>query len=194
MHVRHIGYIAVAFVVSSNATAGIIFSSTSKDEWSSYVNNKYTTIGFADVFQQIVTEQYADLGVHFTDADDYGVSNSKFVDGFGIKGHFMFGGSITVGFDSPQMWTAVNFLGHVKLEIFYEDVLVGTKSDLQTGIFNKFQGIVSDTQFNKLVISDWAGGLPFVDDLHFGGPIPAPGAIGIFGLAAIAGSRRRGPI
>ncbi len=179
--------------VTGSLNAGIIYSSTNKEEWSSFVNGQFTTIGFTEVFQEIVTEQYADLGVHFTDGDDYGVMQNNFLDGFGIKGHFFNGGTITVEFDSPQMWVAANFLGPLKISLYDGDTFLGSKSTASPGIGNKFFGVVSDVQFNKVIIEDFADGLPFVDDLHFGGPIPAPGVLAAFLAAAglCTRSRRR---
>ncbi len=185
--------LAVALALAEGGVAGIIYSPTSKDDWSSFVNGQFTTIGFTGDYLQFVTEQYADLGVHFSDGDDYGVSNSKFTDGFGIKGNCCGGGSITVTFDAPQTWVAANYLGILKIALYMDDVFIDSKDIFQPGVLNKFQGVVSDVAFNKVILSDTGDGLPFVDDLHFGGPIPAPGVLAAFvGAAGLSlGGRRR---
>ncbi len=182
-----------AIVCPAIAPAGIIYSSTNKEEWSSFVNGQFTTIGFTEVFQEIVTEQYADLGVHFTDGDDYGVMQNNFLDGFGIKGHFFNGGTITVEFDSPQMWVAANALGTLRISLYLQDAFLASKSTVIPGVGNKFSGVVSDVMFDKIIFEDVPqGGLPVIDDLHFGGPIPAPGVLAVFfGKVGLRTGRRR---
>ncbi len=183
-----------ACALAGPSFAGIIYSSTDKDQWSSYINGTFTTIDFTETVGQIVKEQYAPLGVHFVDGNDWGITNSKFLDNCGINGNISGSGSpIVIEFDTPQMWVAANFLGSVTISLYSEDMFLAKKTSAPAGIGNKFVGVVSDAWFNKVVISDPDDGLPVIDDLHFGGPIPAPGVLAVFfGAVGLCTGRRRG--
>ncbi len=188
---------AGVFFAAPTAEAGIIYSSTSKDDWTAAVGAPVTTIGFIGMTGQFITEQYADLGVHFTDGDDYGTFNGNFLDLFGIKGAPTDGGHITLQFDTPQTWIAVNFLGVVKFELYSGPTLLGTTGNGGGGQpGNHFFGILADTSFDKVIISDPADGSVFIDDLHFFSPIPGPGLLAV--VVVMAGvfplrGRRRSP-
>ncbi len=192
--VRFIAALVVLGVPTDAAVAGIIFSSTDKHEWSSFVSNQFTTIGFTGDYLQFVTEQHAAVGVHFTDGDDYGIKQNNFLDGYGIKGSCCGGGSVTVEFDTPQLWIAANYLGSLQFTLYDGDVPIDSKWTFVPGVGNKFFGVASNVAFNKVVIEVAGGaGLTVIDDLHFGGPIPAPGVLGAFvGAAGLSrGGRRR---
>ncbi len=182
---------AIVCTPASMCQASIIFSTQDKNEWLMAVNGPVTTIGFTDVFATIVKEQYADLGVHFTDGNDLGTNNGNFLDGFGIKGAVSGAGSITVQFDSPQKWIAVNYLGIVAIDLYMNGDSVGTKGIVQTGSGNKFFGLVSDVPFNSVTIYDPADHTVFIDDLHFFAPVPGPSGLALFLLAAPGLNRRR---
>ena len=52
-------------------------------------------------------------------------------------------------------------------------------------------GIISDQPFDAVRSFDTAGDGQFIDNLYFGDVIPAPGAMAMFGLAALTTRRRR---
>jgi MYXO-CTERM domain-containing protein len=50
---------------------------------------------------------------------------------------------------------------------------------------------VSPQPFDEIRITDPVGSQVSIDDLHFGPPIPAPGALGLFGFALLGAHRCR---
>jgi hypothetical protein len=164
---------------------------TDRDEWEQAVG-AFTTIDFTG-FEPLtlITDQYADLGVLFTDENDVTVHSwDVFVnDGEGLEGS-NFDDQITVEFDLPHLWFAVDHAGSAFIDVYDDDIFLGTFEHFAGGA-GKFTGIVSDLAFNKIVIHRGGDSPPFIDDLHFG--IPAPGAIAVLALAGLlgTGSRRR---
>jgi hypothetical protein len=69
-------------------------------------------------------------------------------------------------------------------EMFFEESFPG----IGVGFF---AGVVSTEPFDSVVLRDWADDLAFIDNLHFGPPIPAPGALGVLAVAAIILPGRR---
>ena len=149
----------------------------------------YTTIGFNDFVQStIVTEQYASLGVHFTDGTDVAFAGPTVFpnDGWGLSGHlFQLPDEIRLTFDTPQRWIAVHFPGSVRLELYRNGLLMTDQLAFVSG----FGGVISSQAFDEVVIWDRSDGAVFIDDLHFG--VPAPGALGLLALAGVSGPGRR---
>jgi hypothetical protein len=54
-----------------------------------------------------------------------------------------------------------------------------------------FSGVISTIPFDTVVIKDPFGANTLIDDLYFGPPIPAPGALAILGLAGLMCSQKR---
>ena len=140
---------------------------TDKDEWIDAVG-EFTTIDFTgypkDTF---IADQYADLGILFTDGNDnidYGCGYVN--DCWGLRGS----GIITLAFDLPQAYIGVDYPGAMKIELFSEGRLIYTSSDF--GVIGKghFAGLLSTSLFDGAVLSDWVDGFVSIDDLHFGPP------------------------
>ncbi len=171
-------------LVSASARAGVQ-EFTDKDEWIDAVG-KFTTIDFTGFPEGTwITDQYADLGVLFTDGNDTIQESEVFVDGHGLRGS----DTITIAFDSPQAYIAVDYPGAMKIELFSEGRLIYTSSNFGGGGAGNFAGILSPDLFDGALLYDWVLGSVFVDDLHFG--VPAPGTLALLALGAFCTRRRR---
>jgi len=155
----------------------------------------YSEVTFADLpLNTLVTEQYANLGVHFTDTDGnwvLGPTPTYPQDQFGLNDNV----SVELTFDAP-MWSFASFFpGDAKFSFFAGDVHLFTSGLLGGGGINKFAGFTTDVAFDRVLI---VGGPPdvfgnpdkvFFDDFYFSS-VPAPGALSWF-TVMFWGSRRR---
>ena len=189
MRLRHtIGLIAaamLAWVGNGQVSGGFVEEFTNKDEWISAVG-QFTTIdftGFPD--GTFITDQYADLGILFTDGNDsIDVSGIHVNDGWGLDGN----PDIHLSFDTPQAYLAVHFPGDVQIDLFSGDIFLHSSVFIAGGVGN-FGGLISSQLFDAVVISDPVLGDVFIDDLHFG--VPAPPTLALLALASLFSPRRR---
>ena len=161
-----------------------------KQDWESAVG-QFITIGFADLPNGTwVTEQYAHLGVHFVDGWDQVVYGeiTFLQDGAGLVG----GEQIDIIFDQPIYWIAADFPGYLGFDLYFEGEFIHRSSEFGIGGYGNFGGLVSTVPFDRAVLWEY-GTFPnvFVDDLHFGPPIPAPSALCIVSAALLTARRRR---
>ena len=164
IHTLVAAFVASAIVVASPVYGGVQ-DFIDKEEWIKAVG-EFTTVDFTgfDV-GTFITDQYADLGILFTDGNDSIQHTASYVnDGAGLDGN----GNIRVTFDTPQLWIGVDFPGYLDIELYYQGKL------LHTGIFGfgghgNFGGILSDQPFDAAVLIDPAGEAE-IDDVHFGPP------------------------
>jgi hypothetical protein len=174
----------ILVLLSAPARAGVQ-EFTDKDEWIDAVG-EFTTIDFTGFPEgTFITDQYADLGVLFTDGNDTIQESGVFMDGHGLRGS----GIITLAFDLPQAYIGVDYPGAMKIELFNEGRLIYTSSDFGGGGMGHFAGLLSTSLFDGAVLSDWVDGTVFIDDLHFG--VPAPGSLALLALGALCTRRRR---
>jgi MYXO-CTERM domain-containing protein len=173
---------------SSSASAGVV-AYTNKAAWQAAVGS-YTTIdftGYQDGY--LVTDQYAHLGITFAGAQhSFGHAGAFLNDGEGLRG----APNVHIHFSEPQDWIAVDFPGTVRFRLYRHSELIHT-SELFFDFISYFAGLVSAAPFDEVIIDAPLPGIPAmgIDDLYFGPPIPAPGALGAFALAALLGRRRR---
>jgi hypothetical protein len=153
----------------------------------------HTVIDFTDLASDtILSDQYAGLGVLFTDGDDRVAGDPAFVaDGKGVNGF----GRIDLTFTIPVNTIGAEFPGSLVIDLYDESTLVAT-SDEFGGAGTGFFGGVSGVSFNRAVLRDPVDDRAFIDNLHFGfvSPvIPAPGALvlGTFGVALAGWLRGR---
>ena len=170
-----------------NATEAGVVEFFEKSAWVEAVGS-FETIpftGFPD--GTFITDQYADLGILFTDGNDSIAFAGSFInDGVGLDGN----GDISVAFDTPQAWIGVDFPGLLSIELFSGGRLFYTSSIAGGGGTGFFFGLISSDLFNAAVVAEPAPGLEAeIDDLHFG--VPAPGAIWLLALAGLLPRRRR---
>ena len=183
---RIICSIALTLTLLTATAHGGVIEFTDKDEWIDAVG-AFTTIGFTGFPNgTFITNQYADLGVLFTDGND-SIRFSPTVfpnDEWGLDGN----GDIAVAFDTPQLWIGVDFPGFLDIELYYQGKLIHTGVFGFGGIGN-FSGLLSTQPFDAAVLAEVGGSEAEIDDLHFG--VPAPGTLPLLALGALW-TRRRG--
>jgi len=180
-----------------DANADVVeYNTEDRDQWFADVGGpeNVSTVDFTgfDDFTP-VDDQWAHLGVHFSGFvvtsgfDDIAFPN----DGWGLRGE----PDINMTFDQPMQWIAADFPGDTVIELFSNDALIYKSSLLGSGGTGFFGGLVSDQPFDRARFSTPLAHMESIDDLHFGPPIPVPGAVGAlapFALLLAGGSRRRG--
>ncbi|HRP62835.1 MAG TPA: hypothetical protein PK400_06050, partial [Phycisphaerales bacterium] len=130
-----------------------------------------------------------DLGVTFTGQQlGYFHSSGMANDGEGIRGS---NNDIWITFSVPQHALAADFPGGLQIQLYSNDTLLYT-SHYIVGSTGLFLGLLSTESFTHAKLFR---PLPlshvYIDDIHFGLPVPAPGALGVFALAAFGCRRRR---
>ena len=179
----------IAFCVASPCFASITtYGNGDRDAWFNDVgvvgNADITTIGFNDIGNTIVTDQYAHLGVTFDgNSATIGEDFIIYQDGWGIRGS----SNISFEFAKPRNAIATDYPGSIRFTLFLDGELVGIE-DFQTGGIGNFAGLVSSEAFDEIVVDRVSPSPAFIDDLHFVA-IPAPGAL-IPLLLACLGRRR----
>ena len=181
---------AVTCTFAVQAQAGVTEFSD-RAEWEAAVG-QFTTIDFTGFPEfTIITDQYQDSGVLFTDGNDSIVFNegSFLNDGVGLRGGLF--DDIELSFSTPQGWIGVDFPGGVRVLLFSGGELIHFSSIFSAGPdgVGGFGGLVSTELFDAVVILDPFDDLVFIDDLHFG--VPAPGGLMLLALAGIWPRRRR---
>ena len=178
-------FITMAVQERSNAVVTVF---TNKMNWMDNVG-PFSAITFTEFGLPKGTwldEQYSFMGVHFTDgSDQIYQSNSFITDGFGLNGAL---DDATLEFDAPITSIAMDHPGHVKIQLFMDEQLLYTSPTLGGGGTGFFSGIISTESFNKVHLYDI--GL-VIDNIYFGPPIPAPGALTLLALGFTLRGRRR---
>jgi hypothetical protein len=147
-----------------------------------------TTIDFTDQpAGSIITDQYASLGVHFTDGNDIAFAGPSIFpnDAIGLRGHIVQPSGIHIAFDTLQRWLAVEFPGGVDIQLFRDGDMFHESNLLGVGGIGNFAGLVSTIGFDAAYIDDSADFFVFIDDPHFG--VPGRGILPLLALAAMMG-------
>jgi hypothetical protein len=184
--VAAVGAMAIAFAGTVNAD---LVEFRIKSDWEAAVGS-FTTLDFTGFENnEILFDQYMDLGVTFTDGNDL----IRLVpalypnDDWGVRS-----GSdspIRFEFSTPQRWLAADYPGGLTYRLFLDDEIVGEADFLTSGVGN-FAGIISDVAFDRVEIWDITGGVVLADDIYFG--IPTPGVLAaLIGSSVLFGSRKR---
>jgi hypothetical protein len=175
-------------IASGAASADVAQFQNDKEGWVDAVG-EFTTIDFTG-FPEFtwITDQYAHLGAHFVDGADQiqHYEEGYPEDGWGIDGN----SEIRVTFDDPINWVAAHFPGIHGFDLYQGDELIYTSSPFGGGGPGHFGGLLSDEPFDEIRIWDLDGNTN-IDNLYFGPPIPAPGALMLLGLGALLPARRR---
>ena len=176
------------FVAGGTASPGVL-EFEDKDEWLDAVG-RFVTADFTG-FEPgtVITDQYADLGVLFTDGFYTVVCCSKNTypeDGAGLDGN----GNITVVFDTPMAYIGVDYPGLMQIELFSRGRLIYTSSLFSGDPVGNFAGLISSELFDSAVLICWAGFEAEIDDLHFGPPdcpadLDGDDTVGILDLLAL---------
>ncbi len=163
-----------------------------KEGWLEAVDNSYTTIDFTGFHQfELITDQYADLGVYF--ASIVQICNevcAAFPNDFAGVGSGAFL-PICVIFTEPQSWIGFDHPGalFLTLSLNGEEFYFG---DFDNSGFGNFGGVVSSQPFDEVMVYDNTGAV-FIDDLFFGGLSYSPdvngdGTVDVLDLIAVIGA------
>jgi len=133
-----------------------------------------------------ITDQYAALGMTFTQGDEYvRISANYSRDNHGIDGN----GDVEISFSSPQNAIGCDFPGGMQLDLYSGPNLIYSSNVFGgVGIIG-FAGIVAQQNFDRVVISDWTDSFAHLDDVSIGagfllaqtGVCPGPVTLDTFG-------------
>ncbi len=163
--VRSCGWMALA-LGSFGAAAparGDFVEYTNRADWVAAVG-PFATIHFNEVPNHtFILDEYADLGVIFTDGNDQINFNPTYVnDSWGIDGN----GDINLVFDTPRFWMAIDHPNGNRFVLFRRGQLV-YEGPWHVGGMGSFAGIVATEPFDAVAILGPKGGQVEIDDLHF---------------------------
>ncbi len=167
---------AVTVALLGSPAPGGVVEFDDKEAWTGTVG-AFVTLDFAGFPTGThITDQYAGLGVLFTDGNNAIDPYDPVVypnDGAGLFSI----PSISVQFTTPQSWIAVEYPGPIEICLFRRGELIFATYGNDPVPYGNFAGLVSTQFFDAAVISrspDHAAFLPIqIDDLHFGVPAPA---------------------
>jgi hypothetical protein len=181
-------FIVAGPCLSSPIASATVVEYVNKAQWEAAAG-AFSTIHFTELPDNtLVTTQYASLGVTFTDGSDYIYHSSSFViDGAGLNGAL---NSTYLAFGAPMASVAIDFPGGAKFELYSSGQLIYTSTHFGGSGVGHFAGLVSDVPFDAARVFDPEGGF-FMDDLHFGPSVPAPGALSLLGPALFMAANRR---
>lgn len=166
---------------------------TNQAAWSAAAGD-YTTIDFTGFpLGTIATTQYEDQGIVFTEGNDVITTSSAFVnDGYGLYANVA-GSAFTISasLTEPCLSIAADHPGTIAFRLYAAGELFYESGQLGNGGLGFFSGLVSEEPFDSVIIFRWSGSPAFVDDLHFGSPIPAPSGLAFLGFAWVSIRRRR---
>jgi MYXO-CTERM domain-containing protein len=185
--IRNTIVIAFIMVVTSVASSSVT-TYTNKAAWESAVGS-FTTLDFTGGQHgyPFPPDTYAHLGITFAGQQMmywHGGPGLFPNDEWGIVAN---NHTLWAYFDTPQHAIAADFPGVLGFQLWRDGQLISTNPFFLA----PFAGLISKQPFDavflyRAVPSD----LVAIDDLHFAS-LPAPGALALFGLAALLGTRRR---
>ena len=136
-----------------------------------------------------ITDQYADLGVLFTDGNDsIHFAGSFTIDGAGLDGN----GDTVVAFAEPMVALAIHFPGFAQVELFVKSRSIYLSEVISgPGAFDLgFLGVISTLPFDSAALIDPIGEVA-IENLYFGPPIPSPGTLTALALGLLLRATRR---
>ncbi|MFG0329421.1 MAG: hypothetical protein ACF8PN_05915 [Phycisphaerales bacterium] len=164
---------------------------TSRGAWENAVSS-FDTIRFTEhPTGTVLGAQY--IGLLFVDGNDTIAANGAFVlDGIGCNGN----GRINIEFDAPQFAIGVDFPGAVTIELYSNGSLLYVSSDFAGSGTGFFAGLVSNNDFDEVVIRDWVDDFVFIDDLSYAGglTLTIEGRCPGFNTACVTGATPRNTV
>jgi len=163
-----------------------------KADWQNVVGPHITITFQGYPHGTLINDQYATLGVVFPDGNDFIRYNNSFPnDGVGLGSTSVVTGTIHLQFSQPITAIGSDFPGFITFQLYSRGEMIYQSTPQSSTPASTFGGLVSTTPFDAAVIFDPIGSSVNIDDLYFGPPIPAPGALGLLALMAFAPTRRR---
>ena len=160
----------LAFCGSSRAT---VTTATNKTQWQNIVG-PHTTITFVEYSNfTIITNQYAGLGIVFTDTNDYVFVNSTFPDNHALLNSAPFGqlGTVHMSFSQPRYSLGFDFTGHIQVELYYQGLPIFTSYGYVADV-TPFLGFVSTTPFDGAKAWSFDTSQVNLDNIYFGPTSP----------------------
>ena len=157
-------------------------------------------IGFTEVpLYTTLSDEYSTLGVRFVDGDD----RPQFDPGAYLKDNFGLEGGpnenrpapIVLQFAGPLHSLGLDFPGVLRVELFSGSTSLGSSDHFGTSGPGHFGGVVSDTPFDRAIISrDWLKQAVYIDNLYVT-PVPEPSMWALLvvgsGMACLLGRKRK---
>ena len=176
----------VVLLPSDDALASVTVI-TNKAQWLSTVG-AHERIGFTEYPNStVITNQYSDLGITFTDGDDVIQTDPSYTtDGVGL---LSIPGTVTMSFSSPMYAIAFEFTDILTLKL-YDGGELFYSSPWQFAGFTPFIGFISTTPFDVAKAVDESSFAMTIDNVFFGPAIPAPGSLLLL-VGGFTGQRSR---
>jgi hypothetical protein len=178
-----------AFAVSQRETHADVTIHTTYAAWSAAIGGGDAKIDFNLGSAQQVTEQYADLGVHFLPGSTKAGTMEWPSDGWGawtLSPNF----AMTLDFDGPQYGIAADLGSWFSVKLYWQGNL--TYQSPQLNQIQSFRGVTSTQPFDRAVFasipSNATGSL---DNIYVSNPVPGPAALTVLTVGALACRRRR---
>ncbi len=184
-----VSFLAVPGVHASAIVGGAV-ETEDRDEWIAWVG-EFDVVDFVGFSEgTLLFDQYADLGVLFTDGNDTVRVNQLYLDGSGAFGGLFGDVGLTMVFDEPQSWIGLDYPGIIQFQLFREGELVYESREFRApqGEIG-FAGLISTEPFDSAVVFDPCVDTS-IDNVYFGG-VPTPVTGTLFILAALLPLRRR---
>ena len=167
----------------------ILYGDDTRDEWFADAagTKVVTTLSFTEFpLNTTITDQYSEFGITFEGLNFVtGPFPGTFPnDSWGLR---IFNGN-DLYFDEPINAIAADFIGALRLDIYYGDTFLFRFQNPHPHVFT---GGISEIPFDHVKVYDPFDFLTVIDDLHFGPPIPAPASIVSLVLPWLFTRRRR---
>jgi hypothetical protein len=186
--------VAIAAIILAIPAHATVTAITNRNQWINAVDT-HTYIGFTGHPKHtIITTQYADQGVLFTDGNDVINLNATLPgDGASLTSVDFtppFGGNVHMSFPLERNAIAFDFIGSLYIEFYNRGSLVFA-SNHYFADFTPFVGFISDASFDAVIAYDGDDEVVVINNLLFGPAVPAPATLSALLIAALGGSTRR---
>lgn len=143
---------------------------------------------------EVLSIQYAGMGVHFTDGDDFAM-NDPDTDAFPLDGSGANSGPdgfFTMTFNAPQRAFGAHFAGALSFSLLMDGEVIYT-TDMFGGSGGAFfGGIVSTVAFDEVIVFDPLDSFANMDNFYFSAmPVPTPGVGFLLGTLFLRSRRRK---
>ena len=129
-----VSVLAVPGVHASAIVDGVV-ETEDREDWIAWVG-EFDVVDFVGFSEgTLLFDQYADLGVLFSDGNDTVRVNQNYLDGFGAFGGLFSDEGLTMVFDEPQSWIGLDYPGFIQFQLFREGELV-----YESSVFRAPQG------------------------------------------------------